>query len=76
MVDMRVAWLVYARTYCVSHEGEETRSGSEKRCSHNLQGDHLAWWSADNCGIFPKVNISEARKKIRRGNNSIIEKII
>ena len=34
----------------------ETRSGTEKRCSHNLQSGHPAW-SADNYGIFPTVNI-------------------
>ena len=28
--------------------GEETRSGTEKRCSHNLQDGHHAWWSAGN----------------------------
>ena len=45
-------------------EGEETRSGTEKRCSHNLQSDHPAWWSADNCSIFPTVNILiEARSE-------------
>ena len=22
----------------------ETRSGTEKRCFHNLQSDHPAWW--------------------------------
>ena len=32
--------------------GGETRSGTEKRCSHNLQSVQLAWWSADNCSIF------------------------
>ena len=37
--------------------GEETRSGTEKRCSHNLQSGHPAWWSADHCSIFPTVNI-------------------
>ena len=37
--------------------GEETRSGTEKRCSHNLQSGHPAWWSADNCSIFLTVNI-------------------
>ena len=37
--------------------GEETRSGTEKRCSHNLQSGHPAWWSADNYGIFPTVEI-------------------
>ena len=35
-------------------EGEETRSGTEKRCSHNLQNGHPAWWSADNYSIFPQ----------------------
>lgn len=34
--------------------GEETRSGTEKRGSHNMQSSHLALWSADNCSIFPK----------------------
>ena len=41
--------------------GEDTRSGTEKRCSHNLQSGHPAWWSADNYSIFPTVNILEAR---------------
>ena len=31
---------------------EETRSGTEIRCSHNLQSGHLACLSADNCSIF------------------------
>ena len=31
--------------------GEETRSGTEKRCSHNLQSGHPAWWSADNSPV-------------------------
>ena len=31
--------------------GEDSRSGTEKRCSHNLQGGHPAWWSADNYSI-------------------------
>ena len=45
-------------------EGEETRSGTEKRCSHNLQSGHPAWWSADNCSIFPTVSILiEARSE-------------
>ena len=29
--------------------------------SHHLKSGHLAWWSGDNCNIFPKVNISERR---------------
>ena len=28
----------------------------ERRCSHNLQSSLPAWWSADNCSIFPIVN--------------------
>ena len=28
--------------------GEEPRSGTENRCSHNLQSGHPAWWSAGN----------------------------
>ena len=35
--------------------GGETRSGTEKQCSHNLQSSHPAWWSADNYSIFPTV---------------------
>ena len=37
--------------------GEERRPGTEKRCSHNLQSGHPAWWSANNYSIFPTVNI-------------------
>ena len=40
---------------------EETRAGTEIRCFHNLQSGHLAGLSADNCSIFPVVNILEAR---------------
>ena len=46
--------------------GEEvgkTSSGTVKRCSHNLQSGHLVWWSADNCSVFPKVNILEVRSE-------------
>ena len=35
--------------------GGESRSGTEKRCSHNLQSGRPAWWSADNYSIFPTV---------------------
>ena len=28
----------------------------ERRCSHNLHSSLPAWWSADNCSIFPIVN--------------------
>ena len=39
-------------------EGGETKSGTEKPCFHNLQSSgHSAWWSADNCSIFPTVII-------------------
>ena len=34
--------------------GEEMGSGTEKRCSHNLQRGHPAWWSVDNYSIFPQ----------------------
>ena len=43
--------------------GGKTGYGTEKRCSHNLQSGHLAWWSADNCCMFPIVNILEARSE-------------
>ena len=50
--------------------GEETRSGTKKRCSHNLQSGHPAWWSADNCSIFLTVNIFRlfrSKKETGRG---------
>ena len=50
----------------VPTRGGRTKSGTEKRCSHDLQSGHPAWWSADNCSIFPKVNILEARIKANR----------
>ena len=37
--------------------GQETRSGTDKRCSHNLQSGHPAWGSADNRSVFPTVNV-------------------
>ena len=44
---------------------EETRSGTEKQCSHNLQSSHPMWWSEDNSSIFPTVNILiEARSQM------------
>ena len=56
--------------------GGETRSGTEKRCSHNLQSGHPAWWSADNCGIFPTVNIFRlfrSKKRAGRGNQKCLK---
>ena len=50
--------------------GEEMRSGTEKRCSQNLQSGHPAWWSADNYSIFPTVNILEARIESNRQRKS------
>ena len=50
--------------------GEEKRSGTEKRCSHNLQSGHPEWWSADNYSIFPTVNILEARIEANRQTKS------
>ena len=51
--------------------GEDTRSGTEKRCSHILKSGHAAWWSADNCSIFPTVNIfSLFRSKKRTGGGN------
>ena len=53
-----------------SQGGEETRSRTKKRCSHNLQSGHSAWWSADNYSIFPTVNILEARIESNRQRKS------
>ena len=56
--------------------GEETRSGTEKRCSHNLQSGHPAWWSADNCSIFPTVDIFalfRSKKRTGRGNQKCLK---
>ena len=39
---------------CLDQGRGKTRTGTENRCSHNLQSGHLALWSADNCSIFPK----------------------
>ena len=50
--------------------GEETKSGTEKRCSHNFQSSHPTWWSADNYSIFPTVNILEARIEANRHRKS------
>ena len=54
--------------------GEETRSGTEKRCSHKLQSGHLGWWSAYNCSIFSCSKYFKSEKLTRLFNN--IEKII
>ena len=62
--DTKVETLISCR------RGEETRSGTEKRCSHNLQSGHRAWWSADNYSIFPTVNILEARIEANRQRKS------
>ena len=56
--------------------GEETRSGMEKRCSHNMQSSHLALWSADIIVVFSQSNYFRSEKWASRGNNSKVEKII
>ena len=56
--------------------GEETRCGTKKRCFHNLQSGHPAWWSADNCSIFPTVNIFRlfrSKKRTGRGNQKCLK---
>ena len=56
--------------------GEETRSGTEKRCSHNLQSGHPVWWSVDNFSIFPTVNIFRlfrSKKRTGRGNQKCLK---
>ena len=43
--------------------GEETRSGTEKPCSHNLQSGHPAWWSAGNrCSSEPAEEMIKTLK--------------
>ena len=41
--------------------GGETRSGTQRRRSHNLQSGQPGWWSADSCSIFPTVNQSRTQ---------------
>ena len=51
----------------------ETRSGTEKRCSHNLQSRHPAWWSADNCSSFPRSELAEEMlQKLKKNNNAFL----
>ena len=55
--------------------GEEKRSGTKKPCN-NLQSGHPAWWSADNCSIFPTVNIFRlfrSNKRTGRGNQKCLK---
>ena len=56
---------------------EETRSGTEKRCSQNsfLQSGHPVWWSADNCSIFPTVNNIRSKKRTGRRSQKWLEKL-
>ena len=57
-------------------EGAETRSGTEKPCSHNLQSGLSAWWSADICRIFPTVSIFRlfrSKKRTGRGNQKCLK---
>ena len=56
--------------------GEETKSGTEKRCSHKLQSGRPAWWSSDNCSIFPAVNVFRLfrdKKRTGRGNQKCLK---
>ena len=54
--NIRLLGSVIKYTAGKNRGGGETRSGTEKRCSYNLQRGYPAWWSADNCSIFPTVN--------------------
>ena len=52
------------RTCRRGESGKRRGLVTEKRCSHKLQSGHPAWSSADNCSIFPTVNILiEARSE-------------
>ena len=60
----------------MNSQHSQTGSGTEKRCSHNLQSGHPAWWSADNCSIFPTVNIFRlfrSKKRTGRGNQKCLK---
>ena len=57
--------------------GEETRSGTERRCSHNLQSGHPAWWSAGNrcfshTNYFDKLEANRQEKMIKTLKNNIM----
>ena len=57
--------------------GGETRSGTEKQCSHNFQSSHSAWWSADNYSIFPTVKqyfyTFRNKKRTDKGNQKCLK---
>ena len=52
--------------------GGKTRSGTEKRCSHNLRSGHPA---ADNYSIFPTVNIIRSKKRTGTGKSEMLKKL-
>ena len=67
---------MYVRMYA-GGGGEETRSGTEKRCSHNLQSGHPAWWSAGNrffshTKYFDKLEANRQEEMIKTLKNNIM----
>ena len=63
-----ILWLLQFKMKPPIRRGEEMRSGTEKRCSHNFKTGCPVWWSADNYSIFPTVNIFRSKKQTGRGN--------
>ena len=60
--------------------GGKRRGLGPRRCSHNLQSGHLAWWSADNYSIFPTVKFNicrrfRSKKRTDRGNQKCLKNI-
>ena len=51
------------------------RSGTEKRCSHNLQSGHPAWWSADNCRFFSHSKYFEELEANLQQKSEMIKKL-
>ena len=49
--------------------GGEARFGTEKRCSHNLQSGHPAWWSAGNWCFSNSKYFDRSEKQTGRGND-------
>ena len=61
----------------MNSQHSQTGSGTEKRCSHNLQSGHPAWWSAGNrcfshTNYFDKLEANRKEKMIKTLKNNIM----